>query len=358
MVPVNKLLQAVVDLKGSDLHLAVGIPPTIRHHGRLRPLDLAVMTPDDTYAVMKAITPDRCQVELNEEGTTDFGFAFGKAARFRVSVFKQKQVLGVALRLIPSEILTFEEIGLPPSVKNLLFKPRGLFLVTGPTGCGKTTTLATMINFINLESERHIITLEDPIEYYHEHAKSIITQREVGLDVPSFGEGLRRALRQDPDVILVGEMRDLDTIEAAIRAAETGHLVFATLHTTGAAKTIDRIIDVFPTDQQEQIRTQLSTSILAVISQQLLPLASGKGRIAAFEIMLMKPSIANMIRKRETFKIDSDIQTGRREGMVLLDDHLCELYMAGQITFSDMMRHAVSPQELERKVKTLAAARK
>jgi twitching motility protein PilT len=215
-----------------------------------------------------------------------------------------------------------------------------------------------MIDLINSESERHIITLEDPIEYYHEHKKSIITQREVGVDVRGFEEGLRRGLRQDPDVILVGELRDLDTIGAAIRAAETGHLVFGTLHTTGAAKTIDRIIDVFPTDQQEQIRTQLSTSILAVISQQLLPTADGKGRVAAFEIMLMKPSIAHLIRKNEVFKINSDIQTGRREGMILLDDHLCELYMAGRITFSEMMKRALSPQELEKKVKLLAASKK
>jgi twitching motility protein PilT len=358
MVPVNKLLQAVIDLKGSDLHLAVGRPPTIRHHGRLRPLDLPILKPEDTHAVMKAITPDRCQVELNEGGTTDFGFAFGDAARFRVSVFKQKQVIGVALRLIPSEIMSFEQIGLPPTVKNYLFRPRGLVLVTGPTGCGKTTTLATMIHFINTQSERHIITLEDPIEYYHEHAKSIITQRELGTDVHSFAEGLRRALRQDPDVILVGEMRDLDTIAAAIQAAETGHLVFATLHTTGAAKTIDRIIDVFPTDQQEQIRTQLSTSVLAVISQQLLPTADGKGRVAAFEIMLMRPSISHLIRKHETFKIDSVIQTGRQQGMVLLDDHLCELYLGGRIAFSEMIKHAVNPQELEKKVKDIAAAQK
>lgn len=356
MIPVNKLLQAVIDLKGSDLHLAVGIPPTIRHHGRLRPLDLPVMTPDDTHAFMKAITPDRCQVELNEVGTTDFGFAFGDAARFRVSVFKEKQVLGVALRLIPNELMTFEQIGLPATIKNLLFKNRGLFLVTGPTGCGKTTTLATMIDFINSESERHIVTLEDPIEYYHTHKKSIITQREIGLDCPRFSEGLRRALRQDPDVILVGEMRDLDTIEAAIQAAETGHLVFATLHTTGAAKTIDRIIGVFPTDQQEQIRMQLSTSILAVISQQLMPTADGKGRVAAFEIMIMKPAIAHLIRKNETFKIDSVIQTGEREGMMLLDNHLCQLYLNGRITFAQMMKNAVNPDELEKKVRVIAAA--
>lgn len=358
MLPPNKLLQAVIDLEGSDLHLAVGIPPTIRHNGRLRPLDQPVVTPDDTNAFMKAITPERCQVELSERGTTDFGFAFGTAGRFRVSVFKQKQVLGVVLRLIPSKLLTFEDIGLPPALKNLLLKPRGLVLLTGPTGCGKTTTLATMINFINTETARHIITLEDPIEYFHEHKNSVITQREVGLDVVTFEQGLMRALRQDPDVILVGEMRDLETIEAAIRAAETGHLVFSTLHTTGSAKTIDRIIDIFPSDQQEQIRSQLSTSIAAVISQQLLPTADGTGRVAAFEIMLMKDSIANLIRKNETYKIDSDIQTGRAEGMILLDDHLCELYMAGKITFSDMMKCSTKPDQLENKVKLLTAQKK
>jgi len=358
MIPVNKLLQAVIDVDGSDLHLAVGMPPTIRHDGRLRPLDLPVVTPDDTAAVMKAIAPDRCQVELNEVGTTDFGFSFADAARFRVSIFNQKQVLGLALRLIPSEMLSFEQIGLPPTIKNLLLKPHGLVLVSGPTGCGKTTTLATMIDFLNTETYKHIVTLEDPIEYYHDHKNSIITQREIGVDCPSFEEGLRRVLRQDPDVILVGEMRDLETMEAAIRAAETGHLVFATLHTTGAAKTIDRIIDAFPPDQQEQIRTQLSTSLAAAISQLLLPRAGGKGRIAAFEIMLMKDSIANLIRKKETHKLASDIQTGRGEGMILLDDHLYELYMGGKITFADMMRSSSKPQELEKKIKALAAAKK
>ncbi len=362
--PINKLLQAVIDLKGSDLHLAVGLPPIIRYNGNLKPLALPVIKPDDTAAYMKAITPDRCQVEVNEKGTTDFGFPFqppqcsSPLGRFRVSVYKERQVLGIALRLIPSKLLTFEEIGLPPGIKNLLEKPRGLVLITGPTGCGKTTTLATMIDFINTESDKHIITIEDPIEYYHGHKKSIITQREVGVDVTGFGEGLRRALRQDPDVILVGELRDLETIETAIRAAETGHLVFATLHTTGAAKTIDRIIDVFPPDQQEQIRSQLSTSLVAVISQQLLPTADGKSRIAAFEIMMMKDSIANLIRKKETFKIDSEIQTGRAEGMILLDDHLCQLHLSGKISFNDMMKCTSRPELLEKRVRAMTAAKR
>ncbi len=358
MIPVNKLLDAVVDLDGSDLHLAVGRPPTIRHHGKLRSLDLPVLTPDDTHAVMKAITPDRCQVELNEQRTTDFGFAFGDKARFRVSVFHQKGDLGVVLRVIPNEILEFEDIGLRPSIKNLLLKPRGLFLVTGPTGSGKTTTLATMIDFINRESQVHIITLEDPIEYYHEHKKAIITQREIGVDCPSFSEGLRRGLREDPDVILVGEMRDLDTIAAAIRAAETGHLVFATLHTTGAAKTIDRIIGAFSPDEQEQIRMQLSTSLLAVISQVLMPRSDDKGRVAAFEIMVCRPSVRNMIRKNETFKIDSVIETGEQMGMIKLDNHLFQLYMNGDISFAEMMKNAQHPTELEKKVKMIAGSKK
>ncbi|HTF56444.1 MAG TPA: PilT/PilU family type 4a pilus ATPase, partial [Planctomycetota bacterium] len=260
-VELNKLLNLVVEKKASDLHLTVGIPPTIRISGRLKPLNVPPLTSDDTVAFMKAITPERCQQELKEKGGADFGFAFEKKARFRVAVYMQKGNAGVALRQIPNKLLSFEDIGLPASVKNLLMRPRGLVLVTGPTGCGKTTTLATMIDFINIEEDCHIITIEDPIEYYHEHKKSIITQRELGVDVGSFAEAIRRGLRMDPDVILVGEMRDLDTLSAAITAAETGHLVFGTLHTTGATRTINRIVDAFPVEQQEQIRAQLSTAL-------------------------------------------------------------------------------------------------
>ena len=219
---------------------------------------------------------------MREQGGTDFGFAFGDVARFRVSVFKERGNHGMVLRQIPNKLMSLEQIGLPPSVKDLLYRPRGLILVTGPTGSGKTTTLASMIDIINTERDCHIITVEDPIEYYHKHKKSMVTQREIGVDVPDFAEALRRGLRQDPDVILVGEMRDLETMEAAITAAETGHLVFATLHTTGAARTVDRIVDAFPTNQQEQIRTQLASSIVAVISQLLLVRADTKGRVACF----------------------------------------------------------------------------
>ncbi|GAH86476.1 unnamed protein product, partial [marine sediment metagenome] len=244
------------------------------------------------------------------EGGTDFGFAFGDAARFRVAIFKQKGNVTLVLRLIPTKILTFEEIGLPEICSALCRRPRGLFLVTGPTGSGKTTTLACMVNYINENFDRHIVTVEDPIEYYHNHKKSIINQREVGIDVPSFNEALRRVLRQDPDVILVGELRDLETIEAAVRAAETGHLVFSTVHTTSAAGTITRLIDVFPPNQQEQIRTQLSTNLIAVLSQALCPLVSGKGRIAAYEFMVVTPAISNLIRENKAYRIDSSIQTG------------------------------------------------
>jgi twitching motility protein PilT len=233
--------------------------------------------------------------------------------------------------------MSLEEIGLPPVVRDLLVKPRGLILVTGPTGSGKTTTLASMVNVINDEKECHVLTIEDPIEYFHGHKKSVVTQRELGVDVPSFSEAIVRGLRMDPDVILVGEMRDLATMEAAITAAETGHLVFATLHTTGAARTVDRIIDAFPTTQQEQIRAQLATSILAVLSQILLPRATGKGRIAAFELMVATPSIQNLIRERKTFRIISDIQTGTKYGMVTMDAFLHKLYSQGQITREEMM---------------------
>ena len=272
---IDKLLETVVKEKCSDLHISTGQPPVVRLHGRLVRLETKTLEPEDTVALMKSITPERNQQELQEVGGTDFGFAFGDKARFRVAVFKQKGHIAMVLRQIPTEFLTFEQIGLPSVIVDLITRPRGLFLVTGPTGSGKTTTLASMINWMNDNLDHHIITLEDPIEYYHTHKKSMINQREIGVDVPSFPEALRRALRMDPDVILVGEMRDLDTIQSAITAAETGHIVFGTLHTTGAQGTVDRIIDVFPTNQQEQIRTQLASSIIAVL--RLYCLVSRKG---------------------------------------------------------------------------------
>jgi twitching motility protein PilT len=336
-IHIDRLLDTVVKQDASDLHLAVGKKPTLRIRGRLVELNTKVLEPADTVALMKSITPERSQNELQEEGGSDFGFAYGDAARFRVSVFKQKGNVSLVLRQIPNELLPLDVIGLPAIVKDLIRRPQGLFLVTGPTGSGKTTTLAAMINDINLTLDRHIITVEDPIEYYQTHNKSIIVQREVGNDCPSFAEALRRALRQDPDVILVGELRDLETIEAAIRAAETGHLVFGTLHTNSAGGTINRVIDAFPTNQQAQVRVQLATSLMAVLSQQLLKRIDKKGMVAAYEFLVVTPAISNLIRENKTFRIDSAIQTGKKFGMQLLDDHLWSLYEKGWISIEDMI---------------------
>jgi twitching motility protein PilT len=356
-IEMDDLLQLTVDEGASDLHLTVGAPPMLRIHGGLQPLDSPPLTPDDTERLMKSITSPDHQQKVREGGGTDFGFGFGEKARFRVSVLKTKGNVGIVLRLIPTNLMTLERIGLPPQVRELLFKPRGLVLVTGPTGSGKTTTLASMIDVINQERDCHIITVEDPIEYYHSHNKAVVTQREIGVDVPSFKEALRRALRQDPDVILVGEMRDLETMEAAITAAETGHLVFATLHTTGAANTVDRIVDAFPTDQQEQVRTQLAVGIVAVISQILLVRQDKPGRVAAFEIMISTPSIRSLIRENKTFRLTSDIQTGAKHGMITLDAHMLALYRAGQIRYEDLITKAQDPEMIVQKLREEGAKR-
>ncbi len=350
-IHIDRLLDTVVKQDASDLHLTVGKKPTLRIRGRLVELNTKVLEPADTVALMKSITPERGQNELQEEGGCDFGFAYGDAARFRVSVFKQKGNVALVLRQIPNELLPLDVIGLPMIVKDLIRRPQGLFLVTGPTGSGKTTTLAAMINDINLTLDRHIITVEDPIEYYQNHNKSIINQREVGNDCPSFAEALRRALRQDPDVILVGELRDLETIEAAIRAAETGHLVFGTLHTNSAGGTINRVIDAFPTNQQAQVRVQLATSLMAVLSQQLLKRIDKKGMVAAYEFLVVTPAISNLIRENKTFRIDSAIQTGKKFGMQLLDDHLWDLYSRGWISVEDMIDKCRSQPAMIEKVK-------
>ena len=349
-IEMNELLQLAVDEGASDLHLSVALPPVLRIHGALHPLDSAPLSPDDTERLMKSITSPDHQQKLRTGGGSDFGFGFADQARFRVSIFRAKGNVGLVLRQIPSDLMSLEQIGLPAQVKEILFKPRGLILVTGPTGSGKTTTLASMVNVINQERDAHIITVEDPVEYFHAHKRSIITQREIGVDVPNFSEALRRALRQDPDVILVGEMRDLETMEAAITAAETGHLVFATLHTTGAARTVDRIVDAFPTDQQEQIRTQLSVGIVAVISQLLLVRQDKPGRVAAFEIMFSTPSIRSLVRDNKTFRITSDIQTGAKYGMITLDAHLLALYRAGQIRYEDLITKAQDPEAVIQKL--------
>src|SRR5580765_5961510 len=342
-IQIDRLLETTVRRNASDLHLAVGRPPTLRLHGHLRELQTKSLEPEDTMALMKSITPERIQQEFEESGSGDFRFAYGEQARFRVSIFKQKGNTSLVLRRIPNTIMTFEQIGLPQMAEQICRRPRGMFLVTGPTGSGKTTTLACMINFINENFERHIITMEDPIEYYHPHKKSIVVQREIGVDVPSFSESLRRALRQDPDVMLVGEMRDLATIGSAITAAETGHLVFGTLHTSGAASTINRIIDAFPTDQQEQVRVQLAGNLIAVLSQCLCPRIDTDGMLAGYEFMYVTPSIQNLIRENKSFRIDSEIQTGKRYGMQLLDDNLFMHFQAGRIGKDECIEKAKNP---------------
>ena len=353
---MSDLLHLMVSEGGSDLHVRVGVPPAMRLHGVLQKVDGPALTNETSEELMRSITSDDSIQEVREKGGADFAFAFGELARFRVSVFKEKGRFAMVLRQIPTTLLTFEQIGLPPSVKELLYKPRGMVLVTGPTGSGKSTTLASMIDIINIErDDAHIITIEDPIEFYHNHKNAIITQREIHVDVPSFGESLRRALRQDPDVILVGEMRDLETIEAAITAAETGHLVFGTLHTTGAAKTIDRVVNAFPTNQQNTIRIQLSTVLESVISQLLCPRADKPGRVAVFEIMNRTPSIAALIRDNKTYRINSDIQTGAKYGMVNLDSYLLEKYQAGLIAEDEVITKAQDPGTIMDKLRSVQA---
>jgi twitching motility protein PilT len=350
-VSMEKLLATVIQLKASDLHISVGQPPVVRHHGRMRKLDIGggVLDPDDTTALMKSITPDRCQQELQQRGGADFAIEYVDGVRFRVAVFKQKGTIGMVLRRIPSQFMTFEQLRTPDAIRSLIVRPRGLLLVTGPTGSGKTTSLASMINFINENYDRHIITLEDPIEYYHKHKRSTVNQREIGIDVPDFKEGLRRALRMDPDVILVGEMRDLETIRAALEAAETGHLVFGTLHTSGAASTIDRVVTVFPENEQDQIRTQLAGSLIGVLSQALLP-RKPEGLVAAYEMMVVTPAIRNLIRENKTYRIDSAIQTGRKHGMFLLDESLFRLWKEGLCDKEEVLLKSSRPNELAAKI--------
>ena len=343
---MNDLLELVVEQNASDLHLQVGQAPTLRVSGSMVPIEGPALLPEDTEKLMLAITPDKYQQGVKLEGGADFGFAYLEKARFRVSVLKSKGNYGMVLRQIPNKMYSLREIGLPDKVRELLYRPRGLILVTGPTGSGKSTTLASMINYINEHRDGHIITIEDPIEYYHNHKHCIVTQREIGADVPSFSEAIRRALRQDPDIILVGEMRDLATIEAAISAAETGHLVFGTLHTNGAAKTVDRIVDAFPANMKDMIRTQLASSLQAVISQVLCKKVGG-GRIAGYEIMVTTTSIASLIRDNKTFRINSDIQTGGQLGMITMDTHLMSL----------INRELLSPDEAVEKAQDTVAMR-
>jgi len=354
-IHMQELLQATIDEGGSDLHIRAHMPPKLRVHGELLPLSEEELSEEDTRNLVGEIASESQLADLEQNGGSDFALAHPDGTRFRVSIFKERKRCGAVLRQIPNKLMTMEQLGLPPVVKELLFRPRGLILVTGPTGSGKSTTLASMIDVINKERNVHIVTIEDPIEFYHVSQNSLVTQREIGDDVPSFAEAIRRALRQDPDVILVGEMRDLETIAAAITAAETGHLVFGTLHTTGAAETIDRIVDAFPMNQQSQIRTQLAAGLQAVISQILLPRLGPDGevhgRVAAFEIMTTTDAIRSRIRDNKTNMIKSDMQTGAKFGMTTLDSSLTNLFKEGLIAYEELITKSQDPDSVVAKLK-------
>ena len=339
-----------IKLGASDLHVSVGIPPRCRINGELITLNADRIMPADAKALVEEMIPSRQIERFNRDGEVDFSYAVQGVGRFRVNVFKQRGTMSFVIRLVNTEIPAPEQLGLSDPVVDLSMKKRGLILVTGPTGSGKSTTLASLINIINKKYKRHIITLEDPIEYLHSHAESIVNQREIGIDTQSYAAALRAALREDPDVILVGEMRDLDTISTAVTAAETGHLVFSTLHTIGAVSTIDRIIDVFPTHQQAQIRLQLAMLLEAIISQQLLPTADKKGRVAAFEIMFANSAIRNLIREGKSHQISSIIQTSKQSGMIAMDDALLELYLKRKITKEDALTFAQDRSSLSRRL--------
>ncbi len=347
---IDELLHTVVEKNCSDLHICTDSEPIIREDGQLKKLNYAKFNPQQTQRMMYEIVSDDQITKFETTLELDFSYQLPRKARFRVNMYRDRGAIAAAFRLISNRIPTCQELNLPPVLEKLAEKPRGLILVTGPTGSGKSTSLAAMINHINMNFSHHIITIEDPIEYLHVHKNSIINQRELGSDTLSFSNALRACLREDPDVILVGEMRDTETIALAITAAETGHLVFATLHTNNAAESIDRIIDVFPPGQQEQIRVQLSNNIVAIIAQQLLPRSSGPGRIPANEIMVASPAIRNLIRENKTHQIPSIIQTSAASNMVSMDQCLRDLYMKGLITLDEALARCMNVEELKKMI--------
>ncbi|PIU93608.1 MAG: type IV pili twitching motility protein PilT [Armatimonadetes bacterium CG_4_10_14_3_um_filter_66_18] len=347
-IHLDEILQIVVEKNASDLHMAVGVPPTLRLDGALMATNYERLSPQISQRLIYDILTDEQIQRFENNMELDFSYSLQNLARFRVNAYKDRGTVASAFRLIPQRIPTLSDLGLPKVVVELSTRPRGLVLVTGPTGSGKSTTLASMIHMMNCERSLHIITVEDPIEYLHSHRKSIINQRELGQDTLSFPNALRSCLREDPDVILCGEMRDLDTIAIAITMAETGHLVLATLHTNTAAESIDRMIDVFPSSQQEQIRVQLSNNLVAVLSQQLLPRAGSPGRVAAIEVMIASPAIRNLVREAKAHQINSIIQTSGEMGMQTMDQALAELYKKGLITYDEAMIRAVQQEELKK----------
>jgi twitching motility protein PilT len=348
-IPVAELLDVVLERGASDLHLTVGAPPTVRLHGDLERLsEYPIMTPRALQGMIYAILPQKMRERLEQELELDMSYALPGRARFRVNVYFQRDSLGAAFRLIPYEIKTVDDLQLPSVVGDLARFPRGFVVVTGPTGSGKSTTLAGMVDIVNRERAAHIMTVEDPIEFLHKHERCIVNQREVGADTHSFSQALKHVLRQDPDVILVGEMRDLETIGTAITAAETGHLVFATLHTQDAPQTIDRIIDVFPPHQQQQVRVQLATTLQGVVTQQLLQTADGHSRVVAVEVLICTPAVRNLIREGKVHQIYSIMQAGGRFGMQTMDQSLANLVKSGQITQQLAYERCHDAEELNR----------
>ncbi len=351
-LPLPQLLKIMVDEGGTDLHLTTNSPPIIRVHGKLRRIDHPNLSPAETKQIIYSILNDTQKHTFEEDWELDFSFGVKNVARFRANVFMQRGAVAGAFRRIPYEIYSFEKLGLPPTVANMADKPRGLILVTGPTGSGKTTTLASMIDKINREHPVHIITIEDPIEYLHSHQKAMVNQRELHADTQSFVKALKSVLREDPDVVLIGEMRDLETIQAAITIAETGHLTFATLHTNSASQTINRIVDVFPPHQQEQVRTQLSMNLEGIITQSLLPKLDGRGRVLACEVLVPNPAIRHLIRDNKIHQIYSTMQTGQEKyGMITFNQSLAYLYFKRDISLDMAMSVSHNPEELNEIIK-------
>ncbi len=343
----EELFRSVIEQGGSDLHITVGVPPTIRKNGKLAKIGQDNLTPADTEKFIKQLVNEEQMKELEKNRQVDFSFSLPGVGRFRVNAFKQRGVYSAAIRHVNSSVSTIKELGLPDIVSELARKTKGLILVTGPTGSGKSTILASMIDQINEERDCHILTLEDPIEYLHKHKRSIVNQREIGNDAVSYANALKAALREDPDVIMVGELRDVDTISIALTAAETGHLVLSTLHTTGAVSTIDRIIDIFEPHRQQQVRVQLSMVLQGIISQQLIRRRDEPGRIAAIEVMVATPSIRNLIREGKTHRIDSYIKSGAEFGMQSMDSSLVKLYREGRISYEDVFAYAFSQENIK-----------
>jgi len=348
MVTMSDLFILMHEKKASDLHLTVGAPPMFRIDGELVPTPYEKLTPEMCQTLIFSLMTDAQRQKFEATNELDFAFGIKGLGRLRMNVYRQRGVIGAAIRSIPNKFMSFEELGLPPVTYDLMKLQKGLILVTGPTGSGKSTTLASMIDYINENMNYHIMTIEDPIEYVHTHKKSIVNQREIGADTESFAQALRHVLRQDPNVILIGEMRDLETISAALNIAETGHLVFATLHTSDAAQTINRIIDVFPPHQQEQIRVQLSFVLQAVYSQQLVSAATGKGRVLACEVLIVTPAVRNLIRERKIEQINTVIQTGAKFGMVTMNQSLVELYRKQKITYQEAINRSPDPEDLKK----------